>query len=168
MLLHTVDWKDFAPESFRLFQNRQPLLSAGDRSRCNTMTIGWGQLGTLWNLPVCTVYVRPERHTYAFMEAYDHFALSVLPEGSGEITRFCGTRSGREVDKVQACGLTLDYGAGDAPFFQEAEVVLVCKKLYVQDLAPSCVVDGRIHASYGEKGGWHRAYTGQVLEVYQK
>lgn len=169
MKLHPVDPKTLAPEILGVFNTQYPLLTAGDRSKCNTMTIGWCQLGRLWNTPVCTVYVRPERYTYEFIENYEYFTVSVLPADQKEITTICGTKSGRELDKIQACGLTVAYGAGDAPFLEEAEWVLVCKKLYVQDLVPAAVLDEKkILPFYGEKGGWHRAYVGEVVEAYHK
>ena len=92
----------------------------------------------------------------------------MLPDSARYIARLCGTRSGREVDKVSACNLTVCRGAGNTPFFDEAELVLVCRKLFVQDMDPACVRDERIFTSYGEKGGWHRIYTGEVLEAYCK
>ena len=169
MSLHSAALESLTPEILRVFGRRPPLLTAGDRTELNTMTIGWCQLGQLWNLPVCTVYVRPERYTYRFMESHDYFTVSVLPEDAKKITAFCGTRSGRDVDKVKECGLTVRYGAGDAPFFAEADWVLVCRKLYAQDMDPACVVGKEeILPSYGAKGGWHRIYVGQVVEAYQK
>ena len=168
MKLHAADLKSLTPEIFRVFGSQNALLTAGDKSGCNTMTIGWCQLGRLWSIPVCTVYVRPERYTYQFMEDHDYFTVSVLPLSHKQTTmQVCGTQSGRDVDKIKACGLTLCYGAGDAPFFDEAEWVLVCRKLYVQDMKPECVKDDRVHQSY-VKGGWHRLYVGEVLEAYQK
>ncbi|MDD3346853.1 flavin reductase [Oscillibacter sp.] len=166
MRMHSADPKTLTPEIFQLFKTQNALLTAGDREGCNTMTIGWCQLGTLWNLPVCTVYVRPERYTYQFMESKDYFTVSVLPASEKETLRICGTQSGRDTDKIKTCGLTVCYGAGDAPFIEESELVLVCKKLYVQDLAPECVKDERIFRSYGAMGGWRRGYTGEVLEAY--
>ena len=65
--LHETDLNTFSCETFQIFAEA-PLLTAGNRDRFNTMTIGWGGLGTLWGMPVCTVYVRPERYTYEFME----------------------------------------------------------------------------------------------------
>ena len=59
MKLHAVDLKSLTPEIFRVFGSQNALLTAGDKSGCNTMTIGWCQLGRLWSIPVCTVYVRP-------------------------------------------------------------------------------------------------------------
>ncbi|MCI8479389.1 MAG: flavin reductase [Oscillibacter sp.] len=166
MRLQAVDPKEFAPSLLPAFGRENALLAAGDKSGCNAMTIGWCQAGRLWSLPVCTVYVRPERYTYQFMEKSAVFTVSVLPESAREAMAVFGTKSGRDLDKIKACGLTVRYGAGDAPFFEEAEKVLVCRTLFVQDMAPECVRDDRILAHYGAKGGWHRIYTGEVLEAY--
>ena len=86
------------------------------------------------------------------------------------MTALCGSKSGRDVDKVKECGLTLCYGAGDAPFFDEAEWVLVCRKLYVQDHGPCLRAGGGGDPALlrAEQGGWHRIYVGQVVEAYQK
>ena len=170
MKLHPVDCKTLTPDIFQVFGTQNALLTAGDRTACNTMTIGWCQMGRLWSIPTCTVYVRPERYTYQFMEAHDYFTVSVLPLSRKQTTmQLCGTRSGRDIDKVEACGLTLCYGAGDAPFFDEAEWVLVCRKIYAQDMDASCVlVPEGILRHYGAKGGWHRIYTGEVVEAYIK
>ena len=169
MNLQSVDAKTMTPEIFRVFGTQHALLTAGDRTHCNTMTIGWCQLGQLWSRPVCTVYVRPERYTFEWLEDQDYFTVSVLPDALQDVLQFCGTHSGRTVDKVQKCGLTVQYGPGDAPFFEEAEWVLVCKKIYAQDLHPDCVTDGAgILSYYGENGGWHRGYTGEVVAAYQR
>ena len=169
MALHPVDPKTMTPEVFRIFDTQKALLTAGDRTACNTMTIGWCQMGDLWNRNTCTVYVRPERYTYQLMENHDYFTVSVLPENCGDIMRLCGSKSGRDTDKIKECGLTLCSGTGDAPFFQEAEWVLVCRKLYVQDLSPECVKDADIFKFYtSAMGGWHRMYVGEVLEAYHK
>ena len=168
MKLHPVEPRELSPELLRAFGTRNALLTAGDRETCNTMTVGWCQAGRLWNLPVCTVYVRPERYTAQFMEEKDYFTVSVLPESEKKTMALCGARSGRDVDKIKECGLTLCHGAGDAPFFAEAEAVLVCRKLYVQDMDPACITAGqeKILPFYGEKGGWHRICTGEIVEAY--
>lgn len=171
MKLHPVELQTLTPEVLKVFGAQPPLLTAGDKGGCNTMTIGWCQLGRLWNLPVCTVYVRPERYTYSYMENSDYFTVSVMPADRQKDVAFCGSHSGRDVDKIAACGLTVRYGAGDAPFFDEAEWVLVCRKIYVQDMDPSGVLEtagDTIRSYYGAKGGWHRIYTGQVVEAYTR
>lgn len=169
MKLRAVDVQKMTPEVFSVFGTNNALLTAGNRSRCNTMTIGWCQLGRIWGQPSCTVFVRPERYTYQFMESHDYFTVSVLPAACKKTMVFCGTKSGRDVDKIGECGLTVCYGAGDAPFFAEAEWVLVCRKAYIQDLEPAYIKDEKhIAPFYGTAGGWHRMYIGEVVEAYTK
>jgi flavin reductase (DIM6/NTAB) family NADH-FMN oxidoreductase RutF len=165
-----VDPRTLSLDVWNVFNEKNALLTAGDRNRCNTMTVGWCQVGRLWNIPVCTVYVRPERYTYGFIDAADYFTISILPAEHKKTTMvYCGTKSGRDVDKFNDCGLTLAYGAGDAPYVEEAELVLVCKKLYAQDIDVSCIVDGGpVLPFYGEQDGWHRIYTGEIVEAYVK
>ena len=129
MILHSADLKTLNMNLPELLRKRGALLTAGNQSGCNTMTIGWAQSGMVWGKPVCTVYVRPERYTYQFMEAQDYFTLSFLPESEKQTMAFCGSRSGRDTDKIAACGLAVEYGAGDAPYFAQAELVLVCRKI---------------------------------------
>ena len=171
MSLHSVDVKTTLPKLLPALGVENALLTAGTAERCNTMTIGWCQVGRVWNLPSCSVYVRPERYTYQFMEDSEYFTVSVLPAGMKKAMTVCGTKSGRDMDKIKECGLTVRTGAGGAPFFEEAELVLVCRKLYVQDLDPAAVRpagEAAILPNYGEKGGWHRVYTGEVVEAYAK
>lgn len=172
MRLQKVDPAVLTPEVLSVFGTSNALLTAGDRSKCNTMTIGWCGLGRIWNVPACTVYVRPERYTYEFMERCGYFTVSVLPKAmKSTVLAYCGTRSGRDVDKFKECGLTVEYGEGDAPYIAGAEWAVVCRKLYAQDMVPAAVCPAGeevVLPSYGAMGGWHRMYIGQVVEAYQK
>ena len=167
--LHEIDLDTFQCDVFHMFGKATPLLTTGDRASFNTMTIGWGGLGTLWGKPVCTVYVRPERYTYEFMEQYDSFTVSVFGADYKKAMALCGTKSGRDVDKVAECALTPMFAHGDAPYFAEADLVIVCKKLYKQDLTSVCTVaEETVLPYYGEKGNWHRMYVGEVVQVLKK
>lgn len=167
MTLHSVDPKTLDMNLAELLRSRGALLTAGTKAGCNTMTIGWAQTGVVWGKAVCTVYVRPERYTYQFMEAQDYFTVSFLPETEKKTIALCGSKSGRDTDKVAACGLTVEYGTGGAPYFAQAELVLVCRKLYVQDLDLGPVTDEAVLGFYKPgQGGIHRAYTGEIVEAY--
>lgn len=169
MRLHPTDPQTAALELLPALGAENALLTAGTADRCNTMTIGWCQAGRLWGLQTCTVYVRPERYTYQFMEEQEYFTVSVLPADMKHAMALCGTKSGRDMDKIKECGLTVCTARAGAPFFGEAELALVCRKLYAQDLDPACVLpagEEGILPSYGAKGGWHRAYTGEIVEAY--
>ena len=169
MNLELVDLKTLTPEIFRAFQTDRALLTAGNREKYNTMTIGWCQLGCLWERPVCTVYVRPSRYTYEFMERENTFSVSVLAPEQQKIMAFCGSKSGRDTDKFAECGLSAAFGAENTPYVEQAECVLICKKIYVHDLDAAHVLDQSILRSYTpDQGGWHRVYIGEVLEAYRK
>ena len=164
-----VDVNALTPEIFKIFSENNALLTAGDKADCNTMTIGWANFGTLWELPTCTVYVRPERYTYEFLERHEYFTVSVLRAEDRKTAQICGTKSGRDCDKIAECGLTLAYGEGDAPYFEESELVVVCRKLFYQDIDVSKVTDPRVTMFYtGSMGSDHRVYIGEVVEAYIK
>lgn len=134
--------------------------------RVNTMTVSWGQAGVLWNKDVCTVYVRPERYTYAFCENSDVFTLSFLGEEFKDALTFCGTKSGRDVDKFESCGLKYELKDG-ACILADATVTLVLKKLYAQNIESDCFTDKAPLSNY-KSGGFHRAYTCEVKEIIVK
>lgn len=129
----------------------------------NTMTVSWGQAGVLWGKEVCTVYVRPERYTYGFCEESEIFTLSFLPHEKKDVLSFCGTKSGRDVDKFQSCSLKHEIKNGTC-ILKDSEVTLVLKKLYAQDIRCDCFTDNSPLSNY-KTGGFHRAYTCEIIDV---
>lgn len=130
----------------------------------NTMTISWGGLGYLWNQPVAFLFVRPQRYTYEFVESADGFSLCFFPENV--TARNCstgGTISGRDEDKIAHCGFTVAHQDG-VPYFEEAEAVLICKKIYAQDLTGDCALSELVTNQY-PTGDYHRMYVGAIQTV---
>jgi len=152
---------------FDLIGNRWMLLTAGDRDGFNTMTVSWGGLGVLWGKEVATCYVRPQRYTRKFLEKSGFFTLSVYPEVLRDIHSVCGGMSGRDVDKAGAAGLTPVFDGNGATYFAEAELVIVCKKIYFADFDPANFLDGTIMGNYPERD-FHRMYIGEIVEVLQR
>lgn len=148
---------------FALFEKDWALLTAGPIGCCNTMTVSWGGVGQLWQQPVATVYVRPTRHTYQFMEQNDTFTLSFFEEQYRSALKICGAKSGRDCDKIQLSGLT-PVKAGKSTAFEEARLVLVCRKLYFSDIIPEHFIDSGIESNYPLKD-YHRMYIGKIEKV---
>ena len=161
-----VDPKSISQNVFAAIDDQWMLLTAGDKNKANTMTASWGSMGVLWNKNVVTVYVRPQRYTYEFMEKGDYFTIAFFGEEWRDALKLCGSKSGRDMDKVKECGFTLAYGEGDAPYFAEAQLVLVCKKLYFDDIEPGHFLAADIDKNYPNKD-YHRMYIGEVLEVLE-
>jgi flavin reductase (DIM6/NTAB) family NADH-FMN oxidoreductase RutF len=140
------------------------LITAGTPQHFNTMTASWGSLGELWFKPVCFCFVRPQRYTYEFMEKNDAFTLSFFIDHYKPQLNFCGSRSGRETDKVDECGFTTREAENGSVFFEEARLVLECRKIYFQDLDPSHFLDDSIMHNYPQKD-FHRMYIGEITRV---
>lgn len=146
--------------------NQWMLVTAGDQTKFNTMTASWGGVGVLWSRPVAFCFIRPQRYTYEFIEKQDGFTLSFFDGGQKEALNLCGSRSGREVDKAKAAGLTPVHD-GSRVWFEEASLVLVCKKLYFHDFDPAHFLDSSIMGNYAKKD-FHRMYVGGIEKVLQK
>ena len=152
---------------FSLIGDQWMLITAGNQDQCNTMTASWGGLGVLWGKPVATVYIRPQRYTLEFVEREDTFTLCFFGEQYRKALALCGSKSGRDVDKVKECGFTVATAEG-APYFEEADLVLVCKKAYWQDMDPTHFLDGEIDSKWYPEKDYHRIFIGEIVEVLRK
>lgn len=148
---------------FTLFSDEWTLITAGTIDKYNTMTASWGGVGFFWNKNVATIYIRPQRYTYEFVEKNDFFTLSFFGGDCKDILTYCGRNSGRDVDKAAHCNLTAtDFDGGVA--FEEASLVLVCKKLYHSDIDPQNFHDATLESHYN--GDYHRMYIGEIISAY--
>ena len=148
---------------FTKFNNQWALLTSGDETNFNTMTISWGSLGTLWGKPIATTYVRESRYTREFMDNNDYFTVSFYPEEYKNVLTVMGSKSGRDIDKMNDSGLTPE-ALDQSMTFQEAEMTLVCKKLSKQLIEPENMPQDVKDMFYGDED-WHYMYIGEVVEV---
>ena len=144
------------------FNQDWALVTAGTIDHFNTMTISWGGMGTLWSRPVATVYVKPCRYTHDFMEENDYFTVSFFPEKYRGDLSILGSKSGRDGDKVALTSLTPEAGEHWVTF-REAEQVLVCRKIYRQDLDLSAIPEWAVKAHYRTEAP-HTMYIGEVID----
>lgn len=149
---------------FTLLGNEWALVTAGTKEKYNTMTVSWGGVGVFWNKNVATIYIRPQRYTKEFVDSNDNFTVSFYNKEYKSALGLCGRVSGRDVDKVKETGLTPVFQE-DAPYFEEAKLVLVCRKLYHMDMAKGSFdapeYDGKI---YPEKD-YHIMYVAEIEKV---
>ena len=144
------------------------LVTAGNESSYNTMTASWGQMGILWNKPVATVYLRPQRYTLEFMEREETFSLSFFKKGTRrDELNLLGSKSGRDGDKISESGLEVTFFSG-TPAFEEAELVLCCRKLFVQDLHEACFLDEKLRKRMYPQKDYHRMYVGAIEAAFKK
>jgi len=93
-----VDVNTFDLKIFNKLNKEWALLSAGNKDAFNTMTISWGEMGTLWNKPVMTCFVRPQRYTKEFIDSNDKMTLSFFNGEHMKDLTVLGRESGRDGD----------------------------------------------------------------------
>lgn len=163
----TIDVNKIGDNVFKLIGNDWMLITAGNIKKYNTMTASWGGLGVLWNKNVCFCFVRPTRFTYEFMEKSDYFTLSFFEENYRKVLNFCGSHSGRDIDKVAATGITPKEDSSGAVYFDEARLVMICKKIYYSDINPANFIEPGIQKNYSNND-YHRVYTGEIIRCLIK
>ncbi|MDR0384326.1 MAG: flavin reductase [Christensenellaceae bacterium] len=158
--------EDFKISPLSKFNNEWALLTAGTKDKFNTMTVSWGGMGTLWKKPVVTVYVKPIRYTYEFMENNDYFTLSFYDAKYKKDLGVLGGKSGRDCDKVALTNLTPKF-IENWVSFEQANTTIVCKKIYFQDLNKSQLPNTVIENWYKNEPV-HRMYIGEVAAIYSE
>ncbi|KAA0258168.1 flavin reductase family protein [Deferribacter autotrophicus] len=142
------------------------MLVTPSAERINPMTASWGGMGVLWHKNVVFVFMRPTRFTYKLMEENDYFTLTFFDEEYKDILTYCGTKSGFDVDKIKETGLTKVESDGFI-YFEEADLVYCCKKIYFDDIKSANFLDKEIDTYYPKKD-YHRMYVGEIVKVLKK
>lgn len=162
-----ISTSELNKNAFDMIDKEWFLLTAGNEEKFNTMTCSWGTVGELWSKRVAISFVRKTRYTFEFTENNEYFTMSFFGKECREALGICGSKSGRDIDKVKETGLTPVFDEA-APYFKEAETVFVCRKLYSDFIKPEqfCdeTLDGKI---YGLKD-YHKFYVGEILKVLVK
>lgn len=166
-MFHSVKPNELTDNVFSLIGDQWMLITAGTAEHCNTMTASWGGLGVIWGAPSATCYIRPQRYTKDFVDREEFFTLSFFGEQWRKALALCGSKSGRDVNKVTECGFTQKAAACGAPYFEEADLVLICRKRFSQKMDPANIPEDVKQKWYPEKD-YHTVYIGEIVEVLKK
>lgn len=150
--------------AFKMIGSDWLLLTAKKGDKVNTMTASWGGVGILWNKKVAYLFVRPQRYTKEFIDAADKLSISVLPNSFRDTLSYLGRVSGRDEDKIEKSGLTLQE-KDNVPYFDEARLTFICKKLYVQGLEEEGFVDKSLIEKNYQNEDYHMMYVVEIEEV---
>ncbi len=160
MSFKEIDVNSLKIAPFSSFQNDWALVTAGNKQSLNTMTVSWGALGVIWQKPVTFIFIRPQRYTFEFLEKNDYYSLSFLKDGFKNILGICGSKSGRNFDKIKETGLIPIFDR-KAPYFDQSKLAFICRKIHAQFIDPSCFVDESINSEYKNKD-YHKIFVGEI------
>jgi flavin reductase (DIM6/NTAB) family NADH-FMN oxidoreductase RutF len=162
-----VDPESLNENFFKLLNRGWMLITAGVTGNFNTMTASWGSTGILWNKPIAICFIRPHRYTFQFAEQHDFFTLSFFPDKYRKILNFCGANSGRDTDKIANTGLKPVETKNGNITFEQASLVLECRKLYADFLKQDNFIGyGIIEKNYPNRD-FHRFFIGEIVGCFK-
>lgn len=135
--------------------------------KVNTMTISWGSISFVWNKPVFVAFVRYTRDTYQMVEKANEFTISIpLNKDLKKELGFCGSKSGRDYDKIKECDFLLKQGRViDTPVLADCEMHYECKVIYKQAMEPGNILQS-VKDKYYTTNNFHVVYYGEIVDSY--
>lgn len=164
--MNKIELSTLSFNPFLKIRDQWALLAAGQEGNFNMMTVSWGSFGQLWSKEVTTVYVRQSRYTMQFMDKNSHYALIFLKDGHKDALGVLGSKSGRDIDKMAGAGLTPVFTPEGVPTFEEAELTLVCRKLYKDDMPKENFLDPDVYDKCYADGNIHSMFIGEIVAAY--
>jgi Conserved protein/domain typically associated with flavoprotein oxygenases, DIM6/NTAB family len=152
---------------FKLIGSDWMLITAEKGGRVNTMTAAWGGFGVMWGKNVTYVVIRPNRYTKEFVDNSDTFSLTFFDESYKKQLGYLGSVSGRDEDKIAKSKLTV--GSYDnTPYFEEGNLVIICKKLYKQEFKPEGFMAAGLDEKWYPEKDYHTMYISEIEKIHIK
>ena len=165
MAFKEIKAKDLGENFIKSIADEWMLITAGNEDGYNMMTASWGFVGEMWGNDTVIAAVRPQRYTMEFIDKNDYFTLSFYGDKK-DIHKVCGSLSGRDVNKTEMTGLTPVF-SDDTVYFDEARLVIICKKQYVAPLTENGFIDKQILDKW-YNGDLHNMIFGKIEKVLVK
>ena len=162
-----IDINNISFNPFSKIGNEWMLITAGNEEKVNTMTASWGGLGVLWGKNVAFTFIRPQRYTKKFIDSNEFFSLCFFEEEYKKTLGYLGSVSGRDEDKISKSGLKLCF-LDNVPCFEDAKIVVTCRKIYRQELDCGCFLDEDLDEKWYGNKDYHFMYVGEIWGVYGK
>ena len=164
MTFKEIQAEDFVYSTFKTIGKDWLLVTAEKDGKANTMTASWGGLGVMWGKNVAYVVIRPQRYTKEFIDVADTLSLTVFDENYRKMLSYCGSVSGRDEDKIAKSGLTVAH-ENNTPYFNEAKIALLRKKLYAQEFKPECFIDQESKEKWYPGADYHTMYIVEIEKI---
>ncbi len=167
-----IEASDLPDNVIQLIGKEWMLVTAGNKDSYNTMTASWGGVGYIWERPSTFIFIRDTRYTYQFLQQEESFTLSFFDEKYRNALRICGTRSGRDTNKIEEAGLTPLETPSGLMSFGEARMIIECKKMFVQELDYANLTElyktKVMEESYKNESSKHQMFISEITNIWVK
>lgn len=162
-----VDPEKLSENFFRVINMEWMLITAGSMDSYNTMTASWGTTGILWNKKVAICFIRPSRYTFEFAEKSQLYTLSFFNDKYHDALNYCGTHSGRKVNKAAATGLKHIETPGGSVSFEQSRLIMECRKLYADFITEDNFIDKGLISLHYRKSDFHKFFVGEITGCWE-
>lgn len=167
-----IEASDLPDNVIQLIGKEWMLVTAGTKNSYNTMTASWGGIGYIWERPSTFIFIRDTRYTYQFLQREESFTLSFFDEKYRNALRICGTRSGRDTNKIEEAGLIPLETPSGLMSFGEARMIIECKKMFVQELDYANLTEPYktkvMEESYKNESSKHQMFISEITNIWVK
>ena len=157
----------FEQSPFKLIGKDWMLITSEKDGKVNTMTASWGGFGVMWGKNVAYIVLRPQRYTKEFVDHSNTFSLSFFDDTYKKQLGYLGSVSGRDEDKIEKSKLTVLH-TDDTPYFEEANMTVLCQKLYAQRLKPEYFIEQELDEKWYPDHDYHTLYIAEVAKILVK
>lgn len=159
-----INADEFTLNPFQFWGKDWALVTAGNEEKVNTLTVGWGGFGVLWQKKVVHIYLRPQRYTKEFVDQNERFSVTAFGTENREELTYLGKVSGREEDKISKVGFTTEFVDG-VPYIPEGNVVFICKKLINVELEPKYYNNLSFDEKIYPAKDYHTLYIAEIEKI---
>lgn len=168
-MFYEIQPKDWNVNPFTAIGTDWMLIAAEHDHTANAMTASWGGMGVLWGKNVVYIFVRGSRYTKTLLDQSDVFSVMFFDRPAYDEMLTCmGRVSGRDVPKIERCGLTLCHDVEGAPYLEEAHTAVICRKLSRTPIAPEGFLTEGIDSRFYGDGDYHDMYVGEIRRILRK
>ncbi|HEX2393943.1 MAG TPA: flavin reductase [Bacteroidales bacterium] len=153
---------------FKVIHRDWMLITAGTMNSFNTMTASWGATGILWNKKIAICFIRPVRYTFEFAEKSNLYTLSFFDDEHQDALNFCGSNSGRNVDKMAKTGLKPIETPEGSITFAQSRLVFECRKLYSDYIKEEFFSEKNLIGLHYPHKDFHKFYIGEITGCFQR
>lgn len=162
-----IKTEELNKSAFKLIGKDWMLITAENNKKVNTMTASWGGFGVMFDKDVAYIVLRPQRYTKEFVDSSDTFSLTFLDDTFRKKLAYLGSVSGKDEDKISKANLTIQH-ENNTPYFEEGNMVIICKKIYAQDFKPECFILNELEQKVYPNKDYHTFYIAEIEKILIK
>ena len=165
-MYENIKFNEYADKMLEQLQ-KGVFLTTKKGEKVNSMTIAWGSISVVWNKPIFMAFVRYTRDTYQMIESANEFTVSIpLNKDLKKELSYCGSKSGRDYDKIKECNLKLkDSRVINTPILADCELHYECKVIYKQAMEPGNILNS-VKDRYYNNHNYHVVFYGEIVDSY--